>query len=465
MNLFRLRNGNSTNQKSNERPLLVIALVLACCVLSPAAQAQTAVNLNVLWRVVVNGTDRMTTVDPSERDLFPLEGQLFYVPQSPMPGETPLYRLLNFTGTDHADSTTAVKGYAVEGPLGFPWDTKPSVPGLIQLFEGFDRQTGDHALVRPDEFLPGYAPKALGVYGYGRFGNLEESLVSLSAGGVTIKSNRVAGGTLWRWFWNGVQFVNTYDYGREIQSAFCFNGCDANPTEAGDTFSSPSTAPGVRHGSPLLVAKNLGSTQITRAIPLQFDPSGMGGGPANPVVWSDIGLGKDITLDFHDMGSVAKYTTHLSLPTATTGSFELLTPYLRAVFTRFWTYDAETETLTEVTSQMPDACIANDGYFFRPQFGGVIVSDNLGTYAMGEYGVNTSQGGSVSSLVLFKYICTGDGTAESSFDTVKLDAVRGNDLNFPAFPAGDSTYTAYLMTDNLEGVVSKMNQLFQMGVR
>ena len=114
---------------------------------------------------------------------------------------------------------------------------------------------------------------------------------------------------------------------------------------------------------------------------------------------------------------------------------------------------------------MPDACIANDGYFFRPQFGGVIVSDNLGTYAMGEYGVNTSQGGSVSSLVLFKYICTGDGTAESSFDTVKLDAVRGNDLNFPAFPAGDSTYTAYLMTDNLEGVVSKMNQLFQMGVR
>ena len=313
MNLFRLRNGNSTNQKSNERPLLVIALVLACCVLSPAAQAQTAVNLNVLWRVVVNGTDRMTTVDPSERDLFPLEGQLFYVPQSPMPGETPLYRLLNFTGTDHTDSTKALKGYVVEGPSGFPWDTNSSVPGLIQLFEGFDRQTGDHALVRPDEFLPGYAPKALGVYGYGRFGNLEESLVSLSAGGVTIKSNRVAGGTLWRWFWNGVQFVNTYDYGREIQSAFCFNGCDANPTEAGDTFSSPSTAPGVRHGSPLLVAKNLGSTQITRAIPLQFDPSGMGGGPANPVVWSDIGLGKDITLDFHDMGSVAKYTTHLSL--------------------------------------------------------------------------------------------------------------------------------------------------------
>jgi uncharacterized coiled-coil protein SlyX len=39
MNLFRLKNGNSTNQKFNERALLPIALVLICFALSPMAQA------------------------------------------------------------------------------------------------------------------------------------------------------------------------------------------------------------------------------------------------------------------------------------------------------------------------------------------------------------------------------------------------------------------------------------------
>jgi trimeric autotransporter adhesin len=39
MNLFRLKDGNSTNRKSSERGLLLVALVLACFALSPTAQA------------------------------------------------------------------------------------------------------------------------------------------------------------------------------------------------------------------------------------------------------------------------------------------------------------------------------------------------------------------------------------------------------------------------------------------
>jgi hypothetical protein len=40
MNLFRLKDGNSTNHKFNERALLLVALVLACFALSPRAQAR-----------------------------------------------------------------------------------------------------------------------------------------------------------------------------------------------------------------------------------------------------------------------------------------------------------------------------------------------------------------------------------------------------------------------------------------
>ena len=45
-------------------------------------------------------------------------------------------------------------------------------------------------------------------------------MLTLSAGGVNLESNAVAGGVVWRWFWNGLQFVNNADYGREIQAAF-----------------------------------------------------------------------------------------------------------------------------------------------------------------------------------------------------------------------------------------------------
>src|SRR5712664_1752975 len=39
MNLFRLKDGNYTNQKFNERALLLLGLVLACFAISPMAQA------------------------------------------------------------------------------------------------------------------------------------------------------------------------------------------------------------------------------------------------------------------------------------------------------------------------------------------------------------------------------------------------------------------------------------------
>jgi hypothetical protein len=42
MNLFRLKNGNSTNHKFNQRALFLIPLVLGCLALLPSVQAVTA---------------------------------------------------------------------------------------------------------------------------------------------------------------------------------------------------------------------------------------------------------------------------------------------------------------------------------------------------------------------------------------------------------------------------------------
>jgi hypothetical protein len=106
---------------------------------------------------------------------------------------------------------------------------------VSQLSEFLNSGTGDYALLAPSESLPGYNPQPLTAYGYRRFGNASEVLLSLSAGGVTVQSNEVAGGATWRWFWNGVQFLNHADYGREIQAAFYYGTTpDLNPNEAGD---------------------------------------------------------------------------------------------------------------------------------------------------------------------------------------------------------------------------------------
>jgi len=41
------------------------------------AELPQPITLNVLWRVFVDGVDRMTSVGPEERNALPSEGQMF----------------------------------------------------------------------------------------------------------------------------------------------------------------------------------------------------------------------------------------------------------------------------------------------------------------------------------------------------------------------------------------------------
>jgi hypothetical protein len=423
--------------------------------------------LRTLYRVLVNGTDQMTTFGPDERNTYPLEAQVYYVPDAQASDRTALNRLVNAADNDHADAVGPMNGYSVDEVLGYPWSAS-SLPGLTQILEGFNNLTGDYAMVAPPENLAGYKSQPLPVYGYPRYGNLGEVLLDLTAGGVTVESNAVAGGTVWRWFWNGVQFINNVDYGRQFQAAFYYPPASGtyNPNEAGDFYhrDNPTTA----HGSPLLRFENQGNTQITRTVPLNWDPTVFGGDPDHPVIWSQLVLGKDLTLNFSNMGSVAKYTTHLILPTATTGGLAEPAIYLRANFNRFWIYDAPSKTLQEVTGQVPSGCNTGDEYILHASFGGTIISDASANYAMGVYAVDDAHGGSANFFAIGNFICSGDGTGETSGDTVTMNPVRGGGDGIPRnviFPAGESSYNAYIITDTVENVATQMDRLYAMGVR
>ena len=443
--------------------------ILASCAGAPQSMPPpvfspppTPTKLRVLYRVLYSGTDRMTSADFAERTTYPFDGEMYYVSDQPGSGRTPLNRYVNAGATDHADGVSPPDGYSLEETLGYPW-TQASLPGLEHLSEAVNPSTGDYALVAPSESLPGYSVSSLGVYGYPRFVNNSEVLLSLSAGGVTVESNQAAGGVTWRWFWNGMQFENHFAYGSQIQAAFYFGtGPNLNPNEAGNGYYPAGLDAG--RGSPTVRFENQGNTQITRAVPLNWDPAIFGGDLDHPVIWDSLILGKDLTLNFNNMGPVAKYTTHLTLPAASLGTLAMPTGYLRGNFNRFWTYDAQSQLLTEVTSQVPNGCInGNLTFAFYPNYGGVIISDATTDYAMGVYGVSTASGGQVSFFGLYSYPCTIGETSEDAFNFNVWAAVRGNgDI---LFPAGDSSYNTYVITESLQNVTALMDDLYRTGVR
>ena len=413
-------------------------------------RALVAIPLNIMWRVVPWEPDRMTTMGGEELQ-YHVEGQLFYVAaDSEEPGTTTLHRHSN--GPDHRDSTlTELPDYWLEGPLGFPW-TSNSLPGLSPMVEGFNPQTGDYALMQPGEQLNGYVTEPLAAFGYKRYYNQNESLLPLTKGSVTVESNRVWGGMLWRWRWNGVQFINSH-FWNGIQT-FLFFDIAGQPHSMLEGF-------GSNTGSPIAVAKNEAATQITRAVPLEENPQVNGESSPNPFVWRDALLGKDLTLNFNAMGPVAKYTSVVSLPSRIDWA-ALYQPImlLRALFNRFWTYRADTDELIEVTDRMPDACPYDAYLDFAPDFGGVIVSDSTNEHAFGVYGVNRSAGGPLTVFQLRKLYCSGDGTDETSMDNTRLDAIRVGSI-----PAGESRYSVYLMTESVVNVRHKMRQLFLNGAK
>jgi len=423
-----------------------------------SAQHPIPTKLRVLYRFLYSGTDRMTSFDFGERNAYPFDGEMYYVSDQPGSGRTTLNRYINAGATDHADGTSPPDGYNLEETLGYPW-TQASLPGLELMSEAVDPSTGDYALVAPLESLPGYSVSSLGVYGYPRFVNSTEVILSLSAGGVTVESNKAAGGVTWRWFWNGMQFENHFGYGSQIQAAFYFGTSSTlNPTEAGNGYYPAGVDAG--RGSPTVRFENQGNTQITRAVPLNWDPAVFGGDLDHPVIWDSLILGKDLTLNFNNMGPVAKYTTHLVLPAATLGTLAIPTGYLRGNFNRFWTYDAQFKQLSEVTSQVPNGCGNDSGFGFNTNYGGVIISDATLAYAMGVYGVSILKGGSVNYYGLWSYPCGSSDTSESAYNFNVWAAVRGNET---PFPAGDSSYNSYLITESLQNVTARMDDLYRTG--
>ena len=371
-----------------------------------AGRGGDKIPLNILWRVSRAGTnDRMDSATWSEIASYTFEGATYYVPAGLVSGTQALYR--EYYSFDRMPSTVLGEGgYTTEGPIGYPFAS--AVAGTEPMRRKYNTTTGDHCLGPNWEALSGYTNENPGtaVYGYPRYLNANTSLLSLSAGGVTMSSNIVAGGAVWDWTWNGVQFVNDKDYGRQLQAAVFFkdeSNVQCNPTEAGDEWTAQTTY-GQRHGSPLISLYNSGNTQSSRCVPLEWLAQDHGGGQYQPVIWKQMILGKDVELNYNGMGPVAKYTTYFYTPTdLPSADIECPTMYLRAEFNYFYTYDAAAKTLKRVYPGTGGA----DPVLFYVNYGGVIISNPAGTQATACYGVSSSLGGSATLFGLWDFSSQG----------------------------------------------------------
>ncbi|HEX7687785.1 MAG TPA: hypothetical protein VF453_08765 [Burkholderiaceae bacterium] len=297
---------------------------------------------------------------------------------------------------------------------------------MSQVSRLYDRQggsphVGDHATgvlastVPHSDLLPTYSPDAQLGYAYARFANTDQQFIGVSAGGVLARSNVATGGAVWEWWWAGLQFVNDYDYGRQMQSAAYFNGYSLS--EAGDEYGGSTINVDVRHPSPIALATTSGNTQSTLAVPLEYFPERFGGGPANPVIYPDATIGKNLTLDWVGPDGVdrnwpvAVYETHVNVPAPVVEAIvEAPTAYIDSTFHYYYkmtnfTTGATTPIatvplqatnvsaggvqaiiLSSAASTSPNA--AAMGVLISDPNAGLVIYDNASGASPGQYGSN-----------------------------------------------------------------------------
>jgi hypothetical protein len=201
---------------------------------------------------------------------------------------------------------------------------------------------------------------------------------------VVTTSSRMAG-AITSLTWNGKEFIDSTDHGRELQSAVNLDCSQPllpevyNPTEAG----SRSDGQGPTSSSQLLYLHADGSElESSTRMAFWLEPGQRSGGALagnlarNRTVLSDTILTKHVQIGYDSLSGVIAYDVTFTLPPGerqTRAVFEALTGYMPAEFERYWQYDLQTGTLAPL----------DDGPGEQPA--PIVFSTDDGAYAMGIY--------------------------------------------------------------------------------
>jgi len=196
---------------------------------------------------------------------------------------------------------------------------------------------------------------------------------------IVIKTTERLAGAIDSLTWNGKEFIDSADHGRQLQSASNLN-CGTpitaetfNPTEAGSRMDGA----GEKSSSELLEIHASGN-ELTTSSKMAFwlDPGQKSGAnlAKNTTVLSGHGLKKHVTIGYKDMPNVISYDVTFTLPPGerhTEAVFEALTGYMPEEFEQFLQFNPKSgmlEPLSDGPGEGPNP---------------VVLSVPDGTHAMG----------------------------------------------------------------------------------
>lgn len=314
-----------------------------------------------------------------------------------------------------------------------------------------------------------YVPTPASGDAYARFPGVSPVLAAISAGGVVAKSNLAAGCALWEWWWHGRQFINDYDYGRQIQVAVYPADGDAALGEAGDVYGVASLQPDARHPSPCVGFATGGSTPspsvTSAAVPLEWCPEYYGGSPEHPIAYPAVRIGKVLTLNWVGPDGVdrhwpvALFQTVVNSGGIQRATVEAPTGYLNAEFNTYYHYSPASGTLVQDALEAIRAKTARGlGYNLKSPAGApmavILAAGRARTApAMGIY-VNDPNTGFV---FYDNSIGASPGQAGSNF--VKWEVHYDGPIT-----AASWTYDAWIMTDSVQNILEDMNRLYSWAV-
>ncbi len=157
--------------------------------------------------------------------------------------------------------------------------------------------------------------------------------------------------------WNGMEFIDSVDHGRQLQSASNFDNNSRytdetfNPTEAGSR--ADHTGPTSTSELLKLHAKdNTLETTSRMAFWLKPGEKSLGNLAKNTTALSNHLLTKRVVLGYKDLPHVIDYQVTFTIPadeTHTYAQFEALTGYMPPVFDRFYKFDTKTGELSPIS--------------------------------------------------------------------------------------------------------------------
>ncbi|MDH3583825.1 MAG: hypothetical protein OER86_06385 [Phycisphaerae bacterium] len=200
---------------------------------------------------------------------------------------------------------------------------------------------------------------------------------------IVITTTRRLAGAIDSLTWNGKQFIDSQDHGRQLQSAASFDFASAdpfwaerfNPTEAGSRLDGA----GEKSSSKVLRLRAEGSElRSTTQMAFWLSPGEESfGRPAhNKTVLSRHHLTRRVRIGYRDLSNVIQYDVTFSVPEGKRhnyAQFEALTGYMPPEFGKFYQFLPNSGKLTELDSGPGEQAFP------------VVFANDAGTHAMGVY--------------------------------------------------------------------------------